>query len=432
MVSAPRQFASRFLLSLGRPGDFVEHRMESDPAFLALAAADRRLAQELVLGVLRWREALDWLIARRSAGHSQEPVVRAALRLAFYQLFWLDRIPDHAAVNDAVQSCRDAGRVRQSGFVNAVLRGSLRERDALQAALKELRRSDPAVGWSHPGWWVDRWRTELDAENLQRLLEWNNTPPAVCVRVNTLKIPPAGLLDSWAGEGVSAKPRAVDWAPFAALFDLEGHPPLATLPSFRAGGFYVQDPSTLLAVGLLAPRPGETLLDACAAPGGKTTLIAQMQSGRGRLVAEDAAALRLELLRENCARLGADWVEIGMPSPDSAPQFDGILVDAPCSNTGVFRRRVEARWRLVPQELPGLAGRQGELLRRSAARVKRGGRLVYSTCSLEPEENRGVVDRFLAEFPEFVLQSERRLHPVTDGVDGAYAARLERRARGPS
>ncbi|MCW5557610.1 MAG: hypothetical protein KIT22_07245, partial [Verrucomicrobiae bacterium] len=147
------------MLSLGNAGDFAEHRMESDPGFLALGAADRRLAQELVLGVLRWRETLDWLVARRSAGRSQEPAVRETLRLAFYQLFWLDRIPDHAAVNDAVQSCRDAGRPRQSAFVNAVLRGSLREREALRAALKGLRREDPAAGWSHPGWLVDRWRT---------------------------------------------------------------------------------------------------------------------------------------------------------------------------------------------------------------------------------------------------------------------------------
>ncbi|MBN8246370.1 MAG: 16S rRNA (cytosine(967)-C(5))-methyltransferase RsmB [Verrucomicrobia bacterium] len=415
------------MLSLKSPGDFAEHRMESASDFSALAAADRRLAQELVLGVLRWRDALDWLIARRSGGRPQEPVVREALRLAFYQVFWLDRIPDHAAVHDAVQSCRDAGRSRQSGFVNAVLRGSLREREAVRSLLTDLRHSDPATGWSHPAWLVDRWRTALGPEQLQRLLAWNNTPPGVSVRVNALKTTPDALAARWAGEGVSAAPRSVEWAPFAAVFDLLGHPPLATLPSFRDGGFYVQDPSTLLSVALLEPRSGERLLDACAAPGGKTTLIAQLQAGSGVLVAEDAAASRLDLLRENCERLGADRVEIGLPSESREAEFDGILVDAPCSNTGVLRRRVESRWRLSAAELPLLAERQLALLRAAGARLRAGGRMVYSTCSLEPEENRAVVDRFLSGTPEFVLETDRQLHPVSDGVDGAYAARLRKR-----
>lgn len=427
MVSAPRQFASRFLLSLGSPGDFAEHRLESAADFSALSAADRRLAQELVLGVLRWRATLDWLIARRSAGRDQEPVVREALRLAFYQLFWLDRIPDHAAVHDAVQACREAGRSRQSGFVNAVLRGSLREREAVRRLLDDLRRTDPATGWSHPAWLVDRWRAALGPGALQRLLEWNNTPPGVSVRVNTLRTTPEALAARWEGEAVSAAPRRVAWAPFAAVFDLREHPPLATLPSFRDGGFYVQDPSTLLAVALLDPQSGERLLDACAAPGGKTTLMAQLQAGTGVLVAEDAAASRLDLLRENCGRLGAERVEIGRPSGSREAEFDGILVDAPCSNTGVLRRRVESRWRLTAAELPLLAERQVTLLQAAGARLKAGGRLVYSTCSLEPEENRAVVDRFLSGAPEFVLEVDRQLHPVSDGVDGAYAARLRKR-----
>jgi len=401
--------------------------MESDPGFAALSPTDRRLAQELVLGVLRWRDALDWLIARRSAGRPQDPAVLTALRLALYQLFWLDRIPDHAAVHDAVQGCRDAGRSRQSGFVNALLRGTLREREVVRSALERLRREDPATGWSHPAWLVDRWRTALGPEALRRLLEWNNTPPGVSARVNSLRTTREALAARWLEEGVVSEPRAVPWAPWADVFELHGHPPLAALPSFLDGGFYVQDPSTLLSVTLLDPQPGEQLLDACAAPGGKTTLIAQRQGGRGRLAAEDASDARLELLRQNCARLGVDQVTIRMTTECHGAEFDGILVDAPCSNTGVLRRRVESRWRLRPEELVVLAERQRLLLHAAGARLRSGGRLVYSTCSIEPEENRGVVDRFLADAPEFVLEADRQLHPVQDQVDGAYAARLRKR-----
>ena len=400
--------------------------MDADPEFCALGPADRRLARELVLGVLRWRTPLDWLVARRQGARTQDPRVLETLRLGLYQLLWLDRIPDHAAVNDAVELCRRAGRTHQSGFVNAFLRGTVRERDAIRAALASLRQSDPATGWSHPAWLVQRWARIWSPEKLQQLLAWNNTPPGVSVRANTLRTSPEALTARWAAEGVAFRSRPVDWAPAARMFDLETHPPLPALASFQDGGFYVQDPSTLLAVTLLDPQPGEVLLDACAAPGGKTTFIAQLQAGSGRLVGEDLSASRLELLRENCARLGAGFVEIRQSAPDSDAAFDGILADVPCSNTGVLRRRVESRWRLQSDALQALASRQLELLRPLAARLKPGGRLVYSTCSLEAAENREVVDRFMAEAPEFFLEVERQLHPVTDGVDGAYAARLRR------
>lgn len=426
MVSAPRQFASRFLHAAGQPGDFAEHRLESDPVFRALVPRDRRLAQELVLGVLRWRTALDWLVARRTNGRQQEPLVEILLRLGLYQIFWLDRIPDHAVVHDAVQLCRQAGLSRQAGFVNAVLRSCLRERADLREALVALRSSDPSTGWSHPAWLVDRWRGALDPAALLRLLEWNNTPPAVWARVNTLRTTPDQLATRWAGEGVIAHARPADRFPEGLVFELKEHPPLGTLSSFTAGGFYLQDPSTLLAVQELGPQPGETILDACAAPGGKTTFIAQRMANTGRIVAHDPSSSRLELLSENCARLGVTNVEATAVLPLDAPEFDRILVDAPCSNTGVLRRRVESRWRLQPEELPRLADRQFEILREAARRLKPGGRLVYSTCSLDTMENRAVVDRFLAEVPGFCLESDRQLHPVTDAVDGAYVARLRK------
>lgn len=426
MVSAPRQFASRFLGAVARPGDFAEHRLESDWTFRALHPADRRLAQELILGVLRWRTTLDWMIARKTGGRRQEGFVEDLLRLGLYQLFWLDRVPDHAVVNDTVQLARNARLTRQAGFVNAVLRSCLREREELRVALDALRATDPATGWSHPEWLVRHWRETLDAPALLRLLEWNNTPPSVWARVNTLRTTPEALAARWTAEGVVFRRRDVDWAPESIVFELESHPFLPTMPSFAEGGFYVQDPSTLLAVRELDPRPGEAVLDVCAAPGGKTTCCAQWMSDSGRIVAHDPEEARLDLLRENCVRLGVTCVEAVTMMPPEESVFDRILVDAPCSNTGVLRRRVESRWRLRAEELDALASRQFTILAEAALRLRPGGRLVYSTCSLEPVENRAVVDRFLAEVPGFRLDAERQLHPVTDAVDGAYVARMTR------
>jgi 16S rRNA (cytosine967-C5)-methyltransferase len=223
----------------------------------------------------------------------------------------------------------------------------------------------------------------------------------------------------------------------ASVFHLTSHPSLATLPSFKDGWFYVQDPSTLLAVLELDPKPGETILDACAAPGGKTAFIAQLMENRGVIIAEDTDPARLALVRENCTRLGVTCVQtalagadIGSPSsilhPPSSPSlsFDRILVDAPCSNTGVMRRRVDLRWRVRAEEIERLRRAQLDLLHRVATRLKPGGTLVYSTCSLEPEENGSVVRQFLARHPAFKLASERELLPFTDGTDGAYVAKL--------
>jgi 16S rRNA (cytosine967-C5)-methyltransferase len=190
----------------------------------------------------------------------------------------------------------------------------------------------------------------------------------------------------------------------------------------------VQDPSTLFAVDLLAPKPGERILDLCAAPGGKTTYIAQRMNNDGLVVASDSSNDRLELLRENCDRLGATCVEITAANSLLPREFDRVLVDAPCSNTGVLRRRVDLRWRVTPEEFTRLQGEQAGVLRRAAAFVKPGGVLVYSTCSLEPEENRGIVDAFLQEHPAFTLEEAGDVLPMRDGCDGAYAARLVRNA----
>jgi 16S rRNA (cytosine967-C5)-methyltransferase len=528
----PRQIAARILRDRLADARHTEALLETALDRAALPPADRRLCQELVYGVVRWQAALDWLIARKTSDRPQKPMLRILLQLGLYQMFWLDRIPDHAAVNESVALAREMGLSQQAGFVNAVLRGYGRAAAATARQLAELKISDPPVGYSHPVWLWERWRDRWGADNAARLMDWNNTPPPTCARVNLLKTDPEKLTARWATEGVAFAPVVVGVPPAgeggilppgspsahlssilhppsspslsplpSPLFSLSSHPSLATLPSFQDGWFYVQDPSTLLAVIELDPKPGETVLDACAAPGGKTAFIAQLMENRGLIVAEDTDPARLALVRENCTRLGVTCVQTGvtgeqkagkdftegntantgqtekpftegndpssavasgvrtrtqallrrtggnkesavkaiqagslpasstsLPSVKSAPipqlLFDRILVDAPCSNTGVMRRRVDLRWRVRPEEIERLRRAQLDLLRQAAARLKPGGTLVYSTCSLEPEENGSVVREFLAQHPSFKLDRERELLPFADGVDGAYVAKL--------
>jgi 16S rRNA (cytosine967-C5)-methyltransferase len=419
----PREIAIRVLRHRGPSGDYVEKLLENELAPHALAPHDRALCQELVYGMVRWQSTLDWLMERKTGGRAQNATLRALLHLGLYQLFWLQRIPDHAAVHETVELAKRLGFGPRAGFLNAVLRGYIRERAQTREMLEALKISDPAAGYSHPGWLIERWQARWGKAQTAQLLAWNNRPPPTFARLNTLKTDAARLAARWREEGVEFQERQYDWTGPSMVFELRQHPPLPSMGSFQDGWFYVQDPGTLLAGRQLDPQPGQAILDLCAAPGGKTTHLAQLLGNRGRIAARDNQPARIERLEENCRRLGATCVEIS-----AAPgQFDGILVDAPCSNTGVLRRRVDARWRLQPGEITRLSQAQSALLAQAALELKPGGVLVYSTCSLETEENEQVARKFLEEHPAFQLASERQLLPFVEEVDGAYVATLRRR-----
>ena len=287
----PREIASHVLLQREKGEDYVETLL--DAAIARAKPADRGLLQELVYGAVRWQTTLDWLIARKTSGRTQKAGLQILLRLGLHQMFWLSRIPDHAAVNETVEIAKRMGFGVQSGFVNAVLRGYLREREKTERLLQELKQTDPALGYSHPKWLCDRWEQRLGRENLLRLLEWNNIPPLTYARVNTLRAEPDQLREQWAREKVEVKLLPVEWAAEALVYELQSFPPLATLSSFSSGLFYVQDPSTLLAVAELDAKPGEVILDYCAAPGGKTTYIAQQMKNQGTIVAHDTSPGRI-------------------------------------------------------------------------------------------------------------------------------------------
>jgi 16S rRNA (cytosine967-C5)-methyltransferase len=424
----PRQIAAHVLQQRKTGGEFTENLLDDAFAGTRLSPVNRGLCHELVCGAVRWQATLDWLIARKTGGRGQKLALQNLLRLGLYQIFWLDRIPGHAAVNETVELAKHAGFNTQAGFVNAVLRGYLREADETKKLLADLKNSQPALGYSQPEWLVEKWRKNFGDEKVRQLLDWNNTPPKNFARVNTLKTDAGKLVERWREENVEYDFFTRDWIGENLTFELKSHPPLASLGSLRDGWFYIQDPGTLLAVRELDPQPGETILDLCAAPGGKTTFIAQQMNNQSRLVAHDTFPDRLKLIEENCQRLGVTCVETILPSTlnsQLSTGFDRILVDAPCSNTGVLRRRVDLRWRISPEEILRLKKTQLELLQQAATKLKPGGTLVYSTCSLEPEENSEVVKAFLAAHQHFKLASERQLLPFADNVDGAFVARLE-------
>jgi len=438
----PREIAVE-VLAHRQGGGFLEDLLERALERTRLSPADRGLCQELVYGIVRWQLTLDWLIARKTPNRKQKPALQDLVRLGLYQIFWLERIPPHAAVHETVELAKQRGFGPQAGFVNAILRGYLREAETTRNLLSELKVNDPSLGYSHPAWLVTRWTQFWGSKAATELMAWNNTPSRTFARVNTLKIEAGKLLEQWRQEDVEYDFVPYAWLPENMVFELKSHPPLSRLPSFQNGLFYVQDPSTLLAVQELAPQPGESIVDLCAAPGGKLSYIAQLMRNDGTLIACDASPARLRLIQENCTRLGVSCMKIAPPefnipastfqvqgSGDSANRllraasFDKVLLDAPCSNTGVMRRRVDLRWRIRPEEIERLRTSQLELLNQAAKLLKPGGTLVYSTCSLEPEENLQIIDSFLASSPGFQLDRQQELTPFTNKVDGAYVARL--------
>ena len=255
---------------LGRQkGQYVEDLLGFALGKHSLKNDDRGFLQEIVYGVVRWELTLDWLIAQKTGGRLQKDLVQNLLRLALYQMFWLERVPSYAAVNETVEICKSRGLVPQAKFVNAVLRGFGREMEATRQKLEDLKKSRPAIGFSHPEWLSKRWEKSWGAENAPRLMEWNNSPPPVFVRANALRGSVEELLSMWEQEQVIVDEFSADWVPKKLIFRFKSHPPISNLRSFHEGRFYIQDPSTLLAPTMLDLFEGASVFDVCSAPGGK-------------------------------------------------------------------------------------------------------------------------------------------------------------------
>jgi len=410
---------------------------------------DRSLAAEIVTGALRWQRSLDHLIehfAKRRVD-KLDPEVVTILRLSLYQMLHLDRVPASAVVDDAVNLTRAARKPSASGFVNAVLRSTLRQRHRLplpprpedpgdrEAALAYL-----GVTHSHPQWLVERWLERYGFDATERWVQFNNATPPLTLRANRLRVTRDSAVAALAADGVETE--RTRHAP-DGLVVTSGNP----LRRPADGSVFVQDEASQLISLVVGARPADIVLDLCASPGGKTTAMAADMESTGAIVASDVRSKRLALLRETLRLSGAPNVAVVRVGPSGslpfAARFDRVLVDAPCSGLGTIRRDPDIRWRRREEELAELARTQIALLSRAAEVVRPGGRLIYATCSSEPEENEGVVDAFLGAHPDFGLLDLRsdanrliapfvddrglfRTSPAEHGLEAFFAAALIR------
>jgi 16S rRNA (cytosine967-C5)-methyltransferase len=436
------------LLDCFRDDLYIQESLNDHLAQSSLSSADRRLATQLAYGVLRRRGTLDALLRPvvSRPPHQVDPVLREILRLGVFQLALLTHVPPHAAIHETVELAK-GHQPRAAGFVNGVLRGVSRlltdnhvtapAADAIpleQGQYRQLARpvfpepgTSPveyaAAAFALPRWLIERWQKRVGWEELLRLGFWFAGPPPLWLRCNTLKCTRADFLEMLANAQVEAvagsHPQAVR---------LLRHASIRELPGYEQGLFSVQDESAMRVASAVTPVPGGRILDLCAAPGSKTAHLAELMGNHGHIVACDVDDDRLRTVAELNGRLGIDIVEAVRYHPEQndeppAGPFDAALVDVPCSNTGVLGRRPEVRWRLRPADFRSLVPLQTKLLIQAMERVRPGGVVVYSTCSIEPEENGRVVRAALQGLPHWTLGTESDAIPGLP-ADGGYCARL--------
>lgn len=439
LFEGPRGTAVKILNRIERTDAYLDKLLDAELRAKDLIDADKTLLAEIVHGVIRWQGRLDWVLNGFFHGNfvKAETTVKNALRVALYQILFLDRVPHHAAVNEAVEFIKRIRGEKAANLVNAVLRNIIRNIDG-------IRYPDPAedeaqylaVYYSHPLWMVKRWLARFGREETEKLLAANNEIPELTLRINRLKIEPVRFLTMLDEHRIAYQGSAFfDY--FIKVRSLAG---ISQMEWFRLGYFSVQDESAALPCILLAAQPGERVIDMCAAPGGKTALIGEMMNNQGEIISIDKYEAKLSLIKTTCERLGIRNVQFlaADSSELDIPPADKVLVDAPCSGLGVLRKKPDIKWKREPEDLPRLVQHQLRLLDNAARLLKPGGHLVYSTCTIEPEENTGVVREFLATHPEFRVddlsnQLNKSLlspdgfvetFPHRHQIDGSFALRL--------
>jgi 16S rRNA (cytosine967-C5)-methyltransferase len=417
-----------------------------------LAERDHALVTRLVYGTLAWQGYLDHIIAAfsRRPPRDLDLPVRSLLRLALFQMCLLTRIPDFAAVDTAVQLAKRFRGGSAVSFVNAVLRrAAVGWQDVRFPSIEDDPIGHLAARLSHPPWLVERWVAQYGINETAALLHANNEPAPTVLRANRRRIEPAVLVTRLREAGCAAEPTS--YSPCGIRIERGGGP--ERLPGYEEGLFSLQGEASQLVGFLLAPRPGERVLDACAAPGGKATHLAELMDDRGEIVALDTNAPGAERIERMARRLGlsivrakvADAVTSPDPHGGEPATYDAVLVDAPCSGFGTLRQHPEVKWRRTANDVEALARLQGQLLHAAAPRVRPGGTLVYATCTLGTAENEDQIAAFLRDHAEFETGNPQpllpegardliggdgflRTFPHRHGLDGFFAARLKRRA----
>jgi len=389
---------------------------------------DRALLLEIVMGTLRMQAAIDYQLAARVKRPIEQldAAVLRVLRMSAFQLIYLSRLPASAIINDAVELTRRSGKSSAAGFTNAVLRSVSRDRTTLSWPSRANASEHFSIVHSHPRWLVERWLQRYGEQATESWLAFNNEPAAMCLAVNRHLTTREALASELADTGVKTRPttRAAH-----GLIVIEGRP-LGT-EAFTNGRFVVQDEASQLIGELAAAPAGATVLDLCASPGGKTVMISADVGSRGFVVASDVRPQRVRLLASTLARCRApNTMIVRVPAEGRLPflsrTFDLVVIDAPCSGLGTVRRDPDIRWRRSPDDLARFASAQGELLARAADLVKIGGRLLYSTCSSEPEENDDVVATFLRDHGDFTPERTHQTLPFRDHLEAFFGVLLRR------
>ncbi|MEO3707039.1 16S rRNA (cytosine(967)-C(5))-methyltransferase [Trichormus azollae] len=415
-MTNPRQLAFIALKEVHK-GAYADVALDRVLQKFQLPDNDRRLMTELVYGSLRRQRTLDTLIDKLATkkAHQQPPELRTILHLGFYQLRYQEKIPVSAAVNTTVELAKQNGFSGLTGFVNGLLRQYLRLIENSSEPFKLPENPVERLGISHsfPDWIIEAWLEQLGFEETERLCAWMNQTPTIDLRVNILRSSLEEVESAFKSAGVLVRP--IPYLP-QGLRLISSTGPIQNLPGFREGWWTVQDSSAQLVSHLLDPQPGNVVIDVCAAPGGKTTHIAELMGDKGKIWACDKTASRLRKLKENAQRLHLECIEICTGDSRNLTQFnniaDCVLLDAPCSGLGTMHRHADARWRQTPSSVQELSQLQKELISHTANFIKAGGVLVYATCTLHPMENEEVISEFLAVNPHWQIES-----PGSDLVD---------------
>lgn len=438
-----REVALKIVNEVHTDGAYANVALSKELYKQTLSDQDRRFVTELVYGTVKAGLTIDWILSNyiNRPLHKIAPIVQDILRLGIYQLFFMSKIPASAACNQAVEMTKKYGHSGTVKFVNAVLRNAVRSPEkAKYPSRAENLLKNLSLEYYHPEWLLKQWINRFGIEDTVNLCQFNNQNPPLSIRANTLKNSRTELLSTLIEEQVQFEES--NWAPEGIV--CTSHPSMKNLPSLKEGKFQVQDESSMLVAHILDPKPGELIIDTCSAPGGKTTHIAALMKNKGKIIATDIYEHKLKKIEENASRLGIDIIHTELLDAINIGdlyknQADRVLVDAPCSGLGVLRRKPDARWRKTASLLQELPKLQRIILASAANAVKPGGILVYSTCTIEEEENQQIIHDFLANRTDFKLENAEEylpyklktgpllaFFPHIDHIDGFFIARMKR------
>ncbi|NLI57905.1 MAG: 16S rRNA (cytosine(967)-C(5))-methyltransferase RsmB [Clostridium sp.] len=452
-IDAPREMAVKILYDIDKNGAYSNISLGKHLDSRNFKDIDRAFITELVYGILKWKLTIDYIISRFSRVKLKKisPWILNILRIGVYQIIFTDKVPVSAACNESVKLAKRYGHAASSKYVNGVLRNISRDKERIKYPDKKDNLSEfLSVSYSHPLWMIDEWIKRYGEEFTEELLKNNNQTPHFTIRTNTLKTSKTHLKKILEEEGFE-----VDYGQYMEEALIIKNPKsLQEMDAFKKGYFQVQDESSMLVASVLNPEPNDFVLDVCSAPGGKTTHLAQLMDNKGTIVARDIHEHKIQLISQAAKRLGIDIIkteifDATLFDEKLEEKADKVLVDAPCTGLGIIRRKPDIKWTRKKEDKNEIVKLQKKILSTSSKYVRKGGIIVYSTCTIEPEENQYVIEEFLDNNKDFYLEdawgnlpetikdlpkvfNEKKeyiqLYPNKHGVDGFFIAKLKKRS----